>query len=196
VTTLVLASASPRRRELLASAGVLFVVRPSAIDETPDAGEEPLPYVRRMAREKALAVEADESETVLAADTVVALDGRVLGKPADVGDALATLRVLSGRTHRVHTAVALRTGGRVLARVTTTRVTFRTLKEDELARYVATGEPFDKAGGYGIQGHGGALVERVVGSYTNVVGLPLAETLALLARARPDATRGDPHGNP
>ncbi len=172
------------------------MVRPSAIDETPDPDEAPLPYVRRMAREKALAVAASDTETILAADTVVALDGRVLGKPADVDAARATLRMLSGRTHRVHTAVALRTGGRVLARVTTTRVTFRTLTDDELARYVATGEPFDKAGGYGIQGHGGALVERVVGSYTNVVGLPLAETLALLARARPDASPGEPHGNP
>jgi septum formation protein len=193
---LVLASASPRRRDLLEGAGLTFSVRPAAIDETPRSGEAPLPYVRRMAREKALAVNAGPGEVVLAADTVVTLDGAVLGKPSDAAAACATLRTLSGRIHRVHTGVALRDGRHVHVRVTTTSVRFRVLSDADVARYVATGEPFDKAGGYGVQGYGGALVERLVGSYTNVVGLPLAETLTLLARAgvhpRPEETRGNP----
>jgi len=194
VTPLVLASASPRRRDLLASAGVDVVIRPAAIDENPWPDEPPLAYVRRMAREKALAIDAGDGARVLAADTIVALDGRVLGKPGDETEACATLRTLSGRTHRVHTAVALRHGRRVAVRVTTTRVTFRALSEADIARYVATGEPFDKAGGYGIQGHGGALVEHIAGSYTNVVGLPLAETLARIAHMA--ASTGAPHGSP
>jgi septum formation protein len=176
---LVLASASPRRRQLLASAGVRFEVRPADLDEAVRLGEAPRVYARRVATEKALAVPGDP---VLAADTVVDLDGRVLGKPADSAEARAVLAALSGRTHRVHTAIALRVGARVHTRVCTTAVTFRLLTADEIAAYVETGEPFDKAGGYGIQGHGGALVDRVRGSYTNVIGLPLRETLALLHR--------------
>lgn len=176
---LVLASASPRRRQLLASAGVAFEVRPADLDEAVLAGEAPRAYARRVAVDKARAVPGDP---VLAADTVVDLEGRVLGKPAHAAEARAILAALSGRTHRVHTAVALRRGERVHARVCTTAVTFRRLSADEIAAYVQTGEPFDKAGGYGIQGHGGALVDRVRGSYTNVIGLPLRETLALLRR--------------
>lgn len=176
---LVLASASPRRRMLLASAGVSFEVRPADIDERVHPGEDPRTYARRVAREKALAVDAPR---VLAADTVVALDERVLGKPSDADEARAILGTLSGRTHRVYTAVALRVGARVHERLCATAVSFRALSAEEIDAYLATGEPFDKAGAYGIQGHGGALVDRVRGSYTNVIGLPLRETLALLAR--------------
>ena len=176
---LILASASPRRRALLEGAGVSFVVRPADLDEAVLPGEEPRAYARRVARDKALAV---EGERVLAADTVVALDGRVLGKPADAEEARRILGELSGRTHTVYTAVALRVGSKVHERVCATQVRFRTLSGRDIDGYVATGEPFDKAGGYGIQGHGGALVDRLRGSYTNVIGLPLRETLALLEK--------------
>lgn len=176
---LVLASASPRRAALLRAAGVGFVVEPTAADEAPLPGEDPPAYVRRVARAKAALATRTPA---LAADTTVALDGRVLGKPADVAEAIAMLGSLSGREHRVHTAVVLRTRAGRLTRVVTTRVWFRPLTAADIDRYVATGEPLDKAGGYGIQGVGGSLVERVVGSYTNVVGLPLRETLELLDR--------------
>ncbi len=176
---LVLASASPRRRQLLASAGIVFEVRPADLDEAVLPGEPPRVYARRVAREKALAV---PGARVLAADTVVDLEDRVLGKPADPDEARAILGALAGRTHRVHTAVALRVGDRVHATLVSTAVRFRALTPAEIDAYVATGEPFDKAGAYGIQGHGGALVDLVRGSYTNVIGLPLRETLALLAR--------------
>lgn len=176
---LILASASPRRRALLESAGISFEVRPADLDEAVHSGELPKPYARRIAREKATAV---SGALVLAADTVVALDGAVLGKPADAGEARALLAALSGRTHTVYTAVALRVGRRVHERICATQVRFRELDERDIAAYIATGEPYDKAGGYGIQGHGGALVDRIRGSYTNVIGLPLRETLALLAR--------------
>ncbi len=176
---LILASASPRRRSLLASAGVAFEVRPADVDEGVLPGEPPRLYARRVARDKARAV---EGHFVLAADTVVAMDGVVLGKPADHEEACRTLETLSGRTHTVYTAVALRVGRRLHERICATQVRFRALTGPEIAAYVDTGEPFDKAGGYGIQGHGGALVDHLRGSYTNVIGLPLRETLALLAR--------------
>jgi septum formation protein len=181
-TPLVLASASPRRRALLTAAGVAFDVRPADLDEAVLAGEQPRAYARRVACEKAAAV---EGARVLAADTVVDLDDRVLGKPGSADEARAVLAALAGRTHRVHTAVALRVERRVHAFVCTTAVRFRSLTAAEIDAYVATGEPYDKAGGYGIQGHGGALVDHVRGSYTNVIGLPLRETLALLARWGP-----------
>lgn len=180
---LVLASASPRRRALLEAAGVRFEVRPADVDETWTPGEPPVRYARRVATEKAAAVQAGTDAAVLAADTVVALGGTVFGKPADAEEARRILGALSGREHRVHTAVALLSGGRVRARVVTTRVRFRELSRDDVEGYIATGEPFDKAGAYGIQGHGGALVDRVAGSYTNVIGLPLRETLELLTSA-------------
>lgn len=185
---LILASASPRRRELLAAAGVEFVVRPADIDEAVRDGEDPRVYARRVAREKAAAVAGDR---VLGADTVVVLDHRVFGKPTGPEAAGDLLRALSGQTHRVHTAICLRTRGRALGRLVTSRVRFRTLSEADIERYIATGEPFDKAGGYGIQSHGALLVDRLWGSYTNVLGLPLRETLALLAASRrgPDVDR-------
>ncbi len=176
---LILASASPRRRELLQSAGIHFEVCPADLDERVLPGEPPRAYAGRVAREKALAV---PGARVLAADTVVALEGEVLGKPADADEARRLLQALSGRTHTVYTAVALRVDRRVHQRICATQVRFRELSERDIEWYVGTSEPYDKAGGYGIQGQGGALVDRLRGSYTNVIGLPLRETLALLAR--------------
>lgn len=182
MSVLVLASASPRRRELLRAAGVEFVVRPADVDETRLPGEAPRAYALRVAREKALAVDAP---LVLAADTVVSLGDVVFGKPADAAEARAALAALSGVEHRVLTAVVLRQGARVHACTCVTRVRFRLLQPADLDAYIATGEPFDKAGGYGIQGQGGTLVDRLSGSYTNVIGLPLKETLTLLAKVHP-----------
>lgn len=178
---LILASASPRRRDLLSSAGVSFTVSPADVDESVHPGEAPAAYALRVAVEKAR--RGDAAAAVLAADTVVDLDGAVLGKPADAAEAAATLRRLSGRVHRVHTAVVLRIGDAITHMRITSEVQFRPLSDAEIAAYVATGEPADKAGAYGIQGAGMGLVHAVRGSYTNVIGLPLAETLALLERA-------------
>lgn len=177
---LVLASGSPRRAELLARLGVRPAIRPSDVDETPHAGEAPDDLVRRLAALKAMAADATDNEVVLAADTEVVLDGGVLGKPADRDHAAAMLRSLSGRAHEVMTGVAARRGPLVHVEVVRTTVVFRALSDDELAWYLDTGEPFGKAGGYGLQGSGAALVARVDGSDTNVIGLPLAETVALL----------------
>lgn len=176
----VLASASPRRRWLLGSVGLEFEVRPANVDETPKSGEAPDVYAVRVAMDKALAVPADVP--VLAADTVVALGSEILGKAADTEDAVRMLAKLSGQTHHVHTGVALVAGGERFDALVSTEVRFRDVDEAEIRRYVATGEPMDKAGAYGIQGDGGALVAEVRGSYTNVVGLPVEETLALLAK--------------
>lgn len=179
---LVLASASPRRLALLRAAGLTPEVSPQSVDERPLGGEAPIAYVLRIARAKADACTPREaSRLVLAADTTVALDGEILAKAEDVREAEAMLARLSGRTHAVHTAVVVRDRQRRIERVVTTLVRFRALSTDEIRRYVATGESMDKAGAYGIQGHGGALVAHVDGSYTNVVGLPLEETLQLLS---------------
>jgi septum formation protein len=179
---LTLASASPRRREMLAQLGFPLRVRPAETDESVHAGEGARDYVRRGAREKARAVEGD---FVLGADTAVVLSGRVLGKPAGPADAARMLRALAGTAHEVLTGVCLR---RLAARIevealVSTEVTFAPLGEAEIAWYVATGEPLDKAGAYAIQGAGGAFVREVRGSVSNVVGLPLAETAELLRRA-------------
>lgn len=177
----VLASASPRRRELLARLGIEPVVRPSDVDESTLPGEEPAAHVARLACAKARAAEHDEHDLVIAADTEVVLDGAVLGKPADDAAATALLRSLSGRTHLVLTGVHVLHGDREASAVEVTEVRLRDLGDDEITAYVATGEPFDKAGGYGIQGAGGMFVERIDGSDSNVVGLPLA-TVVRLAR--------------
>ena len=178
---LVLASASPRRRELLAQVGVRARVEVADIDESVRPDEQPAAYVRRLALGKARAVAARAGGLpVLGADTSVVVDGVVLGKPADAPAAAAMLRQLSGRAHRVLTAVALYADGREDWRLSDTQVWFRDLDDGLIGRYVASGEPLDKAGGYGIQGLGGALVTRLEGSYTGVVGLPLAETIDLL----------------
>lgn len=175
----VLASASPRRRELLARVGLYPDVRPADVDEAIHPAEPPVDYGLRVARDKAAAIGGEQP--VLAADTVVELEGVSLGKAGSAAEAEAFLRRLSARTHRVHTAVVLRTPARSRDRVVTTEVRFRDLSEAEIARYVATGEPMDKAGAYGIQGLGGALVAELRGSYSNVIGLPLEETLQLLS---------------
>jgi septum formation protein len=179
----VLASGSPRRHELLSQIGVPFVVRAPDIDESPAESELPVDYVRRLASAKAAAVQAASDELVLAADTTVEIDGTILGKPLDEADAASMLRQLSGRTHRVHTGVAVLLGGRELVDVCTTLVTFVDLDEATIEWYLATGEHRDKAGAYGMQGAAGALVERIDGSPTNVIGLPLAETVDLLRRS-------------
>jgi septum formation protein len=184
---LLLASRSPRRAELLRTLGVAFRVIDVEVDETTRVGEAPVDYVRRLARDKARAGQAvagDASLPVLAADTTVVLDGAILGKPLDDADARAMLARLAGRTHEVLTGVAvIDARGWLDDAVVATRVSFRALSPAEIAAYVASGEPADKAGAYGIQGLGGALVERIDGSYSNVVGLPLVETLALLDAA-------------
>lgn len=177
--TVVLASGSPRRRELLVRLGLDPVVRPAAVDETPRPGEAPADLVVRLATAKVTAVAADPDDLVVAADTVVTVGTQVLGKPRDRADAAAMLGALSGREHHVVTGVAVARGGAVRTDVETTRVAFRDLDDREIAWYVATGEPDDKAGAYGLQGAGAVLVHELQGSDTNVIGLPLALVVGL-----------------
>lgn len=182
--SIILASASPRRAELLRQIGVSFESRPANVDENPKAGEQPGDYVLRLAREKAMVVGTIVPEAiVLGSDTSVVLDERILGKPASPEEAAETLQILSGRTHQVMTGIAVVVDGYAEARLVTTDVTFRELRKDEISAYVRTGEPTDKAGSYGIQGLGGIFVENLKGSYSAVVGLPLRETADLLAHA-------------
>jgi nucleoside triphosphate pyrophosphatase len=178
----VLASASPRRQELLSQIGVQFTVRVPDIDETPDGEEAPDAYVRRLAQAKAAAVGARPDELVIAADTTVDLGGQILGKPLGDGDAMSMLRRLSARTHRVHTGVAVRRGNHRFAEVCTTLVTFVSLDEATIELYVGTGEADGKAGSYALQGAGGALVQGVRGSVSNVIGLPLHVVVELAGR--------------
>lgn len=181
---LILGSGSPRRRDLLAQIGVMpDDIRPPDIDETPQKAELPRPYCIRMAQQKAWAVKADASDIVLAADTTVALGRRILGKPEDEVEARAFLRALSGRRHSVITAVALRRGDRLWQRDVLTKVRMKRLSDAEISAYIATGDWRGKAGGYGIQGPAGALIPWISGSFTAVVGLPLAETATLLTAA-------------
>jgi septum formation protein len=181
---LVLASRSPRRAELLTAAGIEFTVRAADVDETPRDGEDPREYVLRLAEEKARAGEASDDETVLAADTTVVLGNEIMGKPADAADAARMLRALAGQGHEVITAICLRRGDRVVLDIASTSVWFAPLSEAEIADYVASGEPMDKAGAYGIQGLASKFIDRIEGSYTNVVGLPVA----LVYRMSPTAT--------
>lgn len=182
---LFLASASPRRRELLAQIAVPCVTQIASIDETPLPDEPPAAYVERLARDKAraglLALGGRDDAVVLGADTAVVLDGRILGKPADLNESRAMLQALSGRSHQVLTAVALVGGGREAVRVVSSEVSFRPISEAEIEAYWASGEPQDKAGSYGIQGLAAVFVSQLQGSYSAVVGLPLCETAALLA---------------
>ncbi len=176
-----LASASPRRRELLAQIGVPFCIASSAVDESVLPGELPRSYVTRLARAKALAVRAaDAALPVLAADTTVVIDGVVLGKPADAGEGLRMLQLLSGRTHEVLTAVALADSTGVTQLLSESRVSFRPVTAAEAAAYWQSGEPCDKAGGYAIQGLAAVFVNALHGSYSGVMGLPLYETAQLL----------------
>jgi septum formation protein len=188
--SLLLASRSPRRRELLLQLGIEFEVIDVAIDESPRAGEAPADYVQRLAVEKAAAGRRQhphDPRPVLGADTTVVVEGVMLGQPADRAEALTMLRQLSGREHQVHTGIALDTPGGVLQGLSTTRVWFRELDEASLARYWASGEPLGKAGAYAIQGRAAAFVTRIDGSYSGVVGLPLHELSLLLARLDPAA---------
>ena len=176
---LVLGSASPRRRDLLAQIGVVpDEISPADIDETPCPGELPRPYVERMAREKNLAVAADG--LVLTADTTVSAGRRILGKPEDAAEAAQFLLLLSGRRHRVTTSVVARVGDVTRQRTVETRVKLKRLSDAEISAYIRSGEWQGKAGGYAIQGMAAAFVPEIHGSYTNVVGLPLTETAALL----------------
>lgn len=177
---LILASGSPRRRRLLEGLDLAFEVRPVEIDESAHAGESPRQYVLRLAEEKAKA-RVGRDELILAADTAVLLDGQLLGKPVDQVDAERMLGLLGGREHTVLTAVVLyeADGRRESSRIDSTRVRLANLTEEEIAWYVGTGEPMDKAGAYAVQGLGALLVEAVFGNYTNVVGLPLPSTYRL-----------------
>ena len=170
---LILASASPRRRELLASLEVGFRVVIPEIDETPLPGEKPRAFVERLAEEKACAVDADG--TVVAADTIVVQNDTILGKPTDAAHAREMLSSLSGKMHEVVTGVCVKSAARTVVFSVATEVAFRTLTADEIARYIATGEPMDKAGAYAIQGGAAHMIRSIQGSYTNVVGLPLCE---------------------
>ena len=175
----VLASQSPRRRQLLSLIGIEHDVRPANIDESYFAGEQPRAHALRLAREKVEAVAAPAAVTI-GSDTIVILDGDLLAKPADAEEAARMLRRLSGRTHTVITAVAVRWRDRLVADAEEVTVTFRPLSDAEIAGYVATGEPMDKAGAYGIQGYGATIVERVEGDYFAVMGLPLNRLVRLL----------------
>lgn len=179
--TVVLGSASPRRRDLLQQLGVTFTVVSPDVDETPRAGESPVHYVQRLALDKSMAITSMDDTLVITADTTVDLGGEILGKPADDAEAGAMLRRLSARTHRVHTGVVVRLGDRALADAVTSLVTFVALTPATIEWYVGTGEPLDKAGAYAVQGAGAILVRRVSGSVSNVIGLPL-HTVARLAR--------------
>jgi septum formation protein len=171
---LVLASQSPRRRELLAAAGIEFVVRPVSVPEQHRAGESPQEYVRRLAEAKADAVLRSDGEIVLGADTVVVVAGQILEKPVDAADAARMLRLLSGREHDVITGICLAGSRCRIVDTATTRVRFTELTAREIGDYVASGEPMDKAGAYAIQGLASKFVSRVEGEYSNVVGLPVA----------------------
>ena len=177
---LILASGSPRRRELLTMLGIPFEVRPSHIPEVRGAGETPIGYAERLAREKALSVPGAH---VLGADTTVLLDDHLLEKPVDADDALRMLRLLQGRSHEVITSVALVSAGEVRQATDVTAVTFRPCDDAFLRAYIATGEPMDKAGAYGIQGYGAALVDRIDGDFFGVMGLPVRLVLRLMEEA-------------
>lgn len=188
---LILGSASPRRKELLAQLGLVpDDIRAPDIDEDPRPGELPRPYCARMAREKVAAVPAIPDEVVLCADTTVALGRRILGKPADAGEAAAFLLKLSGRRHRVITAVAVKRGDRIWEREVETFVKVKALSDIEVNAYLASDEWRGKAGGYGIQGAFGAFIPWIQGSFTGVVGLPVAETAQLLQAAGVTVYRG------
>ena len=178
---LILASASPRRAELLVAAGIPFTTRPVDVDEQPRDGESPREYVLRVATEKARACPGSPDAVVLAADTAVIAAAQTLGKPVDAADAARMLRLLSGRVHLVLTGVVLRRGELEVAAVESTAVTFAPLTDEDIAWYVGTGESSDKAGAYAVQGLASRFVDRIDGSYTNVVGLPVATVCRLLA---------------
>lgn len=180
----VLASQSPRRRQLLDLIGIPHDVRPANIDETPRPREAPRRHAERLAREKAGTIATRDPDLItIGADTVVVVNRKVLGKPADAAEAAWMLEMLSGREHTVITAVAVARGRKIRSAIEEVKVKFRRLRQDEIDAYVATGEPMDKAGAYGIQGYGATLVERIDGDYFAVMGLALARMIDLLAQA-------------
>jgi septum formation protein len=190
---LILASGSPRRRELLAQAGYTFTVEAADVDESLRDGEAPAAYVQRLAEQKAQAIFARDTLIpgliVLGADTTVVCDGEILAKPTDGEDAKRILRRLSGRTHQVLTGVALATGAGTTSGVESTEVTFSTIPEAELDAYCATAEPMDKAGAYGIQGYAARWIPHIEGDYFNVMGLPIARVVAMVAKITEDEVR-------
>lgn len=195
---LILASSSPRRSELLQLAGLNFAVEPADIDERVQDGESPAKYVQRLAMEKAQAVwerhaaEDREDLMVLGADTTVVCDGAILGKPADQAEARSMLEQLAGRTHQVLTGIAVVSGRGLFSEVDITQVFFDLIGEQEMVRYLASGEPMDKAGAYGIQGYAARWIPRIEGCFFNVMGLPLARTMALLVRAQEGRSETQP----
>lgn len=179
----ILASQSPRRRELLTLVGITHEVQPADIDETPWPGELPIPHTERLAIAKARVIASREPDAlVIAADTIVVVDGDILGKPTSEADSRAMLRRLSGRSHEVCTAMAVAVGNDVQAQVVRVSVRFRELDDATIARYVETGEPMDKAGAYGIQGYGATIVEHIEGDYFAVMGLSLITVVRLAQR--------------
>ena len=189
----VLASQSPRRRELLTLIGIPHEVRPADIDESVLPGERPAPHAERLARTKALAVAGtDGNALTIGSDTIVVVDGDILGKPGDADEARRMLRRLSGREHVVFTAVAVAYGGRVASSVEEVTVSFRALTDHDIDAYVATGEPMDKAGAYGIQGYGATIVERIDGDYFAVMGLALGRMVRLMAELGVEYRFGPP----
>jgi septum formation protein len=197
---LILASASPRRRELLTQAGLKFTVAAANLNENLLPDEAAAAYVQRLAEEKAQSVwnahqssdTLDDPLMVLGADTCVVCDGHILGKPADTTDARRMLELLSGRTHAVLTGLAVISGRKIVRDVEVTQVTFNQLNDREIAQYIANGEPLDKAGAYAIQGYAARWIPRIEGCYFNVMGLPIARTVALLTEAQTSATAIEP----
>ena len=188
---LILASQSPRRKELLGLLGLPFSVKVADIDETMDPGKSAAEEVARVSRAKAEAIAAPADAVVIAADTIVVLDGRVLGKPADEAEAVRMLTGLSGKAHQVMTGVTVRRGSRVITHTEITEVYFRPLSEKEIAGYVASGEPMDKAGAYGIQGGAALFAEKLVGDYYNVMGLPVCRLWQMLGNIAPECMEDD-----
>ena len=183
---LILASASPRRKELLALFGIPFVIRAADIDETMDPAAAPFDEVARVSRLKAMATAREAGDVVIAADTIVVCQGNVLGKPADEAEAAAMLRLLSGRDHQVMTGVTVLRGDRASTFTEVTDLHFRTLSDREIARYVASGEPMDKAGAYGIQGGAALFCTGMTGDYYNVMGLPVCRLGQVLRDTAPE----------
>ena len=183
---LILASASPRRKELLGLFGIPFTIRVADIDETMDQNKDPFDEVGRVSRAKALAVPRNPGETVIAADTIVVCEGKVLGKPRDAEQAKAMLRLLSGRDHQVMTGCTVLMDGKCETFTEVTDLHFRSLNENEIEKYVASGEPMDKAGAYGIQGGAALFAQKMVGDYYNVMGLPVCRLYEILSQLAPE----------
>ena len=179
---LILASQSPRRRELLGLTGLEFIVRAADIDETMDPGKDPFEEVARVSHLKALAVPREPDDVVIAADTIVVCEGRVLGKPKDEADAFRMLSLLSGRNHQVMTGMTVLQGDEIVTHTEVTRIRFRKLLPEEIRAYIASGEPMDKAGAYGIQGGAALFADQMEGDYYNVMGLPVCR-LAMILRS-------------